>query len=510
MSRCVCRCKHILIVSINPTSQSNIQEQPWIELSMGRTKTSARISSGRCTRSTPSKPPTSYHFLSDNNGQPPDEPLVNRMLRENSLTISRCLKSLSDVTTLHDRVCKSLRMSHMHVMNTVYCYPKTAETLLARHITLVHIAGWSQDRLFRNVWTIAASGSLDEHYNKFHVSQLVCSPDLTGRAIHKMQHAYKKSDIEEFCLEDFPIHAIRGEFMYGFPPTTTDLTLVRPEVYDPKNDVQEDPCIWFMNLEDCPNLRTFQVFGELYFETCHWYNFHLLTELHLVDDFSQPTPQETSWVSPDMSMLCRNSRPVWALKFLRLRNCRLSTVQWLNHMPELLELDISLNPGLLCLEPLGGCQKLAALDLRQTVIYDKLHKGIWRNWVQRGMIGGSFQGCVIFLNAKDAPTNIPHAFTEPCQDSAHWALFEVVTQLNAARETLGSLRHIRLDYQTRKVQEGLLETNFWHGPLRTAMLTIFSRPSVEDDFNAPNDTPPPNQLGQSRGWDICDAWYLST
>ena len=209
-----------------------------------------------------------------------------------------------------------------------------------------------------------------------------------------------------------------------------------------------------------------------------------------------------------MSILCRNSRPVWALKFLRLRNCRLSTVQWLKHMPELLELDISLNPRLLCLEPLGGCQKLAALDLRQTVIYDSLHLGIWGNWVQRGMIGGSFQGCVIFLNSKDAPTNTPQPFREPCQDSASWAFFEVVTQLNAARETLGSLRHIRLDYQTQKVQEGLQKTNFKLGTFPpVAMMTIFSRPSVEEYFNAANDTQPPNELGISRGWDICDAWY---
>jgi hypothetical protein len=173
-------------------------------------------------------------------------------------------------------------------------------------------------------------------------------------------------------------------------------------------------------------------------------------------------------------------------------------------MPELLELDISLNPPLLCLEPLGGCQKLEALDLRRTVNYDSLNLGIWGYGVHRGWIVGSFQGCVIFLNAKDAPTTTPHPFRA---DSASWAFFEVVTQLNAASKTLGSLRHIRLDYQTQKVQEGLHETNFWHDTLRTAMLTIFSRPSVEDDFNAPNDTPPPNELGMNRGWEICDAWY---
>lgn len=211
-----------------------------------------------------------------------------------------------------------------------------------------------------------------------------------------------------------------------------------------------------------------------------------------------------------MTILCRNSRPVWALKFLRLRNCRLSTVQWLEHMPELLELDISLNPQLLCLEPLGGCQKLETLDLRLTINYHSLNLGIWQRWVQRGMIGGAFQRCVIFLSAKDLyEDSYPFRSGDPFrEDSASWAFFEVVTQLNAASETLGSLRHLRLDYQTQKVQEGLQKTNFKLGTFPpVAMMTIFSRPSVEEYFNAANDTQPPNELGISRGWDICDAWY---
>jgi hypothetical protein len=51
------------------------------------------------------------------------KPLVIQCLRECSLTISLYLRGLSDVTTLHDRVCKSLRTSHMQVEETVYCYP---------------------------------------------------------------------------------------------------------------------------------------------------------------------------------------------------------------------------------------------------------------------------------------------------------------------------------------------------------------------------------------------------
>ena len=72
------------------------------------------------------------------------EPLVIQCLRECSLAISPYLSGLSDVTTLHDRVCKSLRTSHMQVKKTVYCYPETANRLLARNITLKDIAGWNQ------------------------------------------------------------------------------------------------------------------------------------------------------------------------------------------------------------------------------------------------------------------------------------------------------------------------------------------------------------------------------
>ena len=433
------------------------------------------------------------------------EPLVIQCLRECSLAISPYLSGLSDVTTLHDRVCKSLRTSHMQVKKTVYCYPETANRLLARNITLKDIAGWNQDTHFTQMWRKHAEC---RHNNKFNWSQVVCSSDLTIQRRREIQKAYWCCNVERFCLEDFPIHAVDSDFMFCFPPSTTDLKFVRPKQVDTRifQLAEEHAEVWVMNLEDCRNLRSFQIVGELqYIETHHWFNLHVLTELAFVDQGELPIYPNGRWGNkPDMSELIKQSKPVWALTSLRLVNCRLYTVHWLKHMPELCQLDISVNPGLQSLDPLGDCRKLKALDLRDTVNRNTLShtNSLWTTWVEGGMIGGAFQGCAIFLRANDEPFG---TWMDPCRkDSASWAFGEVITVLSGLMRNMDGLRHSQLDYHKRKVGEGLIQTNFLHDPHDTAMLTIFSRDSVEERLNAPNGMPPPDMHRIARGWWIYD------
>ena len=118
------------------------------------------------------------------------------------------------------------------------------------------------------------------------------------------------------------------------------------------------------------------------------------------------------------------------------------------------------------------------------------------------MIGGAFQGCAIFLRANDEPFG---TWMDPDRkDSASWAFGEVITVLSGLMKNMDGLRHSQLDYHKSKVGEGLIQTNFLHDPHDTAMLTIFSRDSVEERLNAPNGMPPPDMHRIARGWWIYD------
>jgi hypothetical protein len=267
--------------------------------------------------------------------------------------------------------------------------------------------------------------------------------------------------------------------MSHFPPSTTHLTFVTPVLFTPESQQH-----WHVDLGMYEHLQSLTILNGTTYDTSTWANFHKLKRLAMVEPHNAKPNEFGAWgLSPDMNTLCKQSTGAgkWALTHLRLVNCRLYWLDWLEHLPELSQLDISYNRGIMDLSPLSGCLKLEFLDLRWAIsCHDARTMTRWDEWMKSGMKSWTFQGCVVFLQAQDRDEKW-QSFGQ--MDTANMAFSDLRLVLGLSQHSNG-YNFIQLDYEGEVVRRVLRSTVFLQtasGPLPvTAMITCFIRATGDD------------------------------
>jgi len=144
----------------------------------------------------------------------------------------------------------------------------------------------------------------------------------------------------------------------------------------------------------------------------------------------------------------------------------------------------------------------------------------WDEWMQSGMKGWTFQGCVVFLQAEDRHES-GWSFGE--MDTANMAFSDLRLILQLSKYFEGD-NFIRLDYEHEVVGRVLRSTVFSQchsgpGINPTAMITCFKRAQGGDFLTSPSGAlhanEPPcrrimNGLAFTPGYHIRGAWYTKT
>ena len=462
-----------------------------------------------------------------------------------SFTISGLLGDPSDVCSLR-QVCKVLRGTHVQVVGRVESNSYMVRSLFGsgitvRNLDLVHNgAHWNfGDTAIpspMNLWQYEIESDnhggltplLPSGEPVTHIQWLPHLKCLTLRLRqwvpaqvldHGMMQALKSTNIEKFVIHDLWVMACWEEFMSHFPPSTTHLTFVTPRLFKPQS-----PKHWHVDLGVYEHLESLMILNGTTYDTSTWNNFHNLKRLAIVEPHNAKPNEFGVWgQSPNMNTLCKQSTGagIWALTHLRLVNCRLYGLDWLEHLPELSQLDISYNRGIMDLSPLSGCLNLEFLDLRWVISCDNSRSmTMWDGWMKSGMKSWTFQGCVVFLQAEDRHDI---GWSNGEMDTANMAFSDLRLVLQLSQYGNGD-NFIRLDYGHEVVGRVLRSTVFSQchsgpGINPIAMITCFKRAEPGDFLTSPSgalhaNEPPCRQIVANWAWtpgyDIRDAWYTET
>ena len=471
-------------------------------------------------------------------------PDVAEVLHTMSLTISGLLGHPSDVCSLR-QVCKGMHGALVQVVGRVESTSYMVRRLfgsgiIVQNLDLVHTgAHWNFGDttipLQMNLWQYEIEsdnrGGLrpllpsGEPVTQIHwlpnlkcltlrLRQWVPAPVLD----QGMMQALKSTNIVKFVIHDLWVVACWEEFMSHFPPSTTHLTFVTPVLF-----TRESQQRWHVDLGVYEHLQSLTILNGTTYDTSTWKNFHKLKRLAMVEPRNAKANEFGVWgLVPDMNKLCKQStgNQIWALTHLRLVNCRLYKLDWLEHLPELSQLDISYNGGIMDLSPLSGCLKLEFLDLRWTIsCHESRTMTQWDEWMQSGMKGWKFQGCVVFLQAEDRHES-EWSFGE--MDTANMAFSDLRLILQLSTYSKGD-NFIRLDYEHEVVGRVLRSTVFsqCHSDVSnpTAMITCFKRAPGGDFLTSPSGALHANEppcrlimggLAFTPGYHIRGAWYTET